>query len=495
MAFKFLILRILALSFGFCSALSHAAPSASSEAMQSAKLPDTVLQALTQAGVSRQHVSIYVQALAAKPSQLPPPLIDFQATQALNPASTMKLVTSYAALGTLGPHYTWKTEVYYDGVVDHGVLQGNLYFKGYGDPQFSQDDFRRLLKRIYDSGIVSIAGDVVIDNTYFASTAPAAGSFDQEPLRAYNATPNAFMVGGKSITFKFDADASQLNIVAEPALPDVKINHQLKVGKGDCNHWRNQLRYAISTLPATQYAAEETTVTLSGIYPKECTDKSLELLVVDENRYHIGLFKLLWRSLGGEFRGGLRLAEVPTHAKKHMQHESKSLAQTLIELNKWSNNLMARQLLLTIGASQHGSPATEQKGMLAVQQWLATQGLIFNELDIENGAGLSRIERISAQHMGQMLVGAYFHPVMPELMGSLPVIGLDGTMRNRLKNSQLARQGHFKTGSLHDVFSIAGYLLSQSGMRYVVVFMTNDAKAMLTKPAQDALLEWVYLQP
>lgn len=458
-------------------------------------LPESVLTALNKAGVSSNNVSVYVQALPAKPAQIKAPLVNFQATQALNPASTMKLVTSYAALALLGPNYSWKTDVYYDGVVDNGVLEGNLYLKGYGDPQFSQDDFQRLLKRVYDSGIVSIAGDVVIDNSYFASTSPHAGSFDNEPLRAYNATPNAFIVGGKSTAFKFDSDTSQVTISAEPALSGLKINHQLKVGKADCNFWRNQLRYTTETTPATQYATEETVVTFSGIYPANCTDKYLELLALDENKYHISLFKVLWRNLGGEFKGGLRLATVPTTATKLTQHYSKSLAQILIDLNKWSNNLMARQLLLTIGANQQGAPATERKGALAIGQWFINQGLKFDELEIENGSGLSRIARISAQHLGEMLVGAYFHPVMPELMGSLPVLGLDGTMRNRLKTSQAVRQGHFKTGSLNNVFSIAGYLLSQTGERYVVVFMTNDAKAALTKPAQDALLEWVYMQP
>jgi serine-type D-Ala-D-Ala carboxypeptidase/endopeptidase (penicillin-binding protein 4) len=458
-------------------------------------LPDTVINALNKAGVSTNNVSVYVQALPAKPSQIKPPLVNFQATQALNPASTMKLVTSYAGLAILGPNYTWKTDVYHDGVVDNGVLEGNLYLKGYGDPQFSQDDFRHLLKRVYDSGIISIAGDVVIDNSYFASTSPHAGSFDNEPLRAYNATPNAFIVNGKSTGFKFDSDTNQVSITAEPAFPSLKINHQLKVGKGDCNFWRNQLRYSTETSPATQYNVEETTVTFNGIYPANCTDKYLELLALDENHYHISLFKNVWRNLGGEFRGGLRLAVVPTSATKLTQHYSKSLAQVLIDLNKWSNNLMARQLLLTIGATQHSAPATEQKGALAIQQWFANQGLKFDELEIENGSGLSRIARISAQRLGEMLVGAYFHPVMPELMSSLPVLGLDGTMRNRLKTSQVLRQGHFKTGSLNNVFSIAGYLLSQTGERYVVVFMTNDTKAALTKPAQDALLEWVYMQP
>ena len=153
---------------------------------------------------------------------------------------------------------------------------------------------------------------------------------------------------------------------------------------------------------------------------------------------------------------------------------------------------MARQFLLTIAAEKVAIPATEENGTLAIKQWLNTQGLQFNELVIENGSGLSRIERISAQHLGQLLTHAYYSPVMPELISSLPIAALDGTMQKRLKSSVVQGRAHLKTGTINGVYTLAGYILGQQGERYVVVFMANDAKAVHTKPAQDALLEWVY---
>lgn len=155
---------------------------------------------------------------------------------------------------------------------------------------------------------------------------------------------------------------------------------------------------------------------------------------------------------------------------------------------------MARQLLLSIAGEKIGAPATEESGAQQVNLWLATLGLNFNELVIENGSGLSRIERISAQHMGQLLVSAYFSPVMPELMSSLPILAVDGTMLKRLQDSQLQGRAHLKTGSISGVSTIAGYMLGSHGQRYVVVFMVNDAKVAMTKPAQDALLTWLYAQ-
>lgn len=452
-------------------------------------LPINVAEALKKIALPESEVSIYVQALAAKPSELNAPLLQHQATKVLNPASTMKLVTSYAALKILGPNYRWKTDIYTDGVLRDGVLNGNLYIKGYGDPSMMVDDFNRLLRTLYNGGIHSINGDLVIDNSYFASVSPPAGKFDNEPLRAYNATPNAFVVNAKTTSFRFDADTSAVNISVEPVMSEIKIVNQLKVKAVDCNAWRSNLTYDVA-----QQNTGNTIVTFSGSYPANCAEKYFELVVLDENAYHLSLFKTLWQSLGGSFNGNVRVQTTPMNALKTMQYESQTLAQILPNMNKWSNNFMARQLLLTIAAEKIGAPATEPNGASAINNWLNSEGLTFNELSIENGSGLSRIGRITPAHMGEMLVNAYYSPVMPELIGSLPISALDGTMQKRLKGSELIGRAHLKTGSLSGVFTLAGYVLAQSGERYVVVFMVNHAKAALTKPAQDALLEWVYLQ-
>ena len=153
---------------------------------------------------------------------------------------------------------------------------------------------------------------------------------------------------------------------------------------------------------------------------------------------------------------------------------------------------MARQLLLTIAAETQGAPATEAKGEAAIKQWLASKNIQADELVIENGSGLSRIERISAAHLGQMLLNAFQSPIMPELMASLSIMGLDGTAQKRLKDSSLAGRAHLKTGSLDGVSAIAGYVLDKNNKRHVLVMMVNHANAAASKNAQDALLESVF---
>jgi len=167
-------------------------------------------------------------------------------------------------------------------------------------------------------------------------------------------------------------------------------------------------------------------------------------------------------------------------------------AELVRDINKFSNNVMARQLFLTLGAEVLKLPGRSDRSTQVLQSWLAEKKLDFPELILENGSGLSRQERISAQHMGRLLLEAWRSAVMPELMSSLPLVAYDGTMRRRLRFESIAGQAHIKTGSLSDARTLAGYVLDQRGQRHVVVLFINHANAAAGQPAQDALLQWVY---
>ena len=160
---------------------------------------------------------------------------------------------------------------------------------------------------------------------------------------------------------------------------------------------------------------------------------------------------------------------------------------------------MARQLLLTLVIEKQSLPATEEKGAQVLKDWMASKNNDAKELVIENGSGLSRTERISAAHLGALLVSAYHSAIMPELMASLPILALDGTLKKRLNDSAIynAIQGraHLKTGSIDGVSAIAGYVLDAKNRRHVLVMLVNNAKAEQSKKAQDALIEWTYNQP
>jgi D-alanyl-D-alanine carboxypeptidase/D-alanyl-D-alanine-endopeptidase (penicillin-binding protein 4) len=457
-----------------------------------AELPDAVAQALSKAGVPQQSVSVFVQAVDQQQ-----PVISHNIGVGLNPASTMKLVTTYAGLELLGPAYHWRTEVYGDGPLHDGVLEGNLIFKGYGDPYFRAEDLWRLLNRLRQAGVRDIRGDLVLDTSYFAPRYDNPGAFDNEPYRAYNAGPSAMLVNLNSTTFRFQPEVHEgglrIAITTDPELAQIHITNELEVSTTTCPGWRSRLDYQVEP-GAVALAEHEVGVTFSGTYYADCGEHSMELSVLSNESYAYNLFRKLWQQLGGSFNGELRHAETPSTAVKLLEQEGLPLAEVVRYINKYSNNVMARQLLLTIAAEGYGLPATEREGELAINAWLAGKGLEFPELFVDNGAGLSRVARISAEHLGQLLLAAYASPVMPELMSSLPILAVDGTLHRRLQDSMAQGSAHIKTGSLDGVCTIAGYVLDENGRRWVVVFLANDARAAYARTAQDALLEWVFGQ-
>ncbi len=449
-----------------------------------AGLPQTVAEALKKAGVPEQNVAVYVQALTDKT-----PILEHNAAQAMNTASVMKVVTTHAALDELTPAYRWKTEIYRDGTLVNWELQGDLIIKGYGDPSFKAQDFWRLLMSLRQAGVKKISGDLHIDKSYFA-VGQTSVNFDTEKWRAYNASPSAFLVNGRTTSFKFNVVDDAVTVLQEFELPEVVVINQMKLVKGAiCGDWRGRMDYAVKPVEG------QVLVTFNGTYPAACGERYLELSVLSDDQYAFFTFRKLWRELGGEFSGGLKVTAKSSTAVKMLEQWSEPLGSVVRDINKWSNNVMAKQLLLTLAAEKVSQPATELGGTEAVKRWLNSKGLQFDELVIENGSGLSRIEQINAAHLGQLLVQAYNSPIMPEMMASLPILALDGTVQQRLKDSVSNGRAHLKTGSINGVSAIAGYVLDANGHRHVLVMMVNHAKASASRAAQDALIEWVHQQP
>lgn len=455
-----------------------------------AELPEPVARALEKTSVPPENVAVYVQQVDAAE-----PAVNHMADQAFSPASVMKVVTTYAALDMLGPAYRWRTGIYYDGVLENGVLDGDLVIKGYGDPYFRAEDLWQLLNYLRQRGIRDIRGDLVLDGTLFQAQNGGPGDFDDEPYRAYNALPSALLVNFKATSLRLVPDPrhKRVQVLPNPEVAEIRIENRLALSAGPCGNWRDALQYKVQPIPsAGGDVPARMLVSLQGSYATACGEQALELSLLDDGTYTLSLFRKLWQQLGGTFFGGVRWQPVPADAVLLAEFRGAPLAEVVRNINKYSNNLMTRQLLLTIAAEYKPLPATEANGVEAVQEWLAAKGMDFPELMMENGSGLSRIARISAAHLGELLLAAYRSPVMPELMSSLPILAVDGTLINRLKKSPAQGRAHIKTGSLEGVRAMAGYLLDAQGRRWVVVFMANHDAAWATGKAQDALIEWAY---
>ena len=406
----------------------------------------------------------------------------------MNPASSMKLVTTYAALELLGPAYRWKTETYAGGPLTGEALHGDLILKGYGDPKLTLENFWLLLRDLRQRGVRDIRGGVLLDQSYFEPTANDPAAFDNEPLRAYNVLPQALQVNFNAIRIRLlpQADSKALRVVADPALSSLKVINSLEMDGAPCGDWREGFATEVTTVGA------ERVLTLRGRFSAACGEKSFNLNLLPNGHYVDSVFRLLWSELGGTLNGSVRAGELPAGAALLARFDSPPLGDTIRDINKFSNNVMARQLFLTLGAEQSGPPATPRKGAEAIENWLASKGLDFPELVLENGSGLSRLERISPRHLGMLLLSASNSPVFGEFESSLPIVAVDGTMKKRLQDHAVAGHAHIKTGSLEGVRSVAGYVFDAKGRRMAVVAMVNHPRAGASRPVLDALLQWVY---
>jgi D-alanyl-D-alanine carboxypeptidase/D-alanyl-D-alanine-endopeptidase (penicillin-binding protein 4) len=457
---------------------------ATNVAAQGSVLPPPVAAALAQAGVPETAVGVYAHEVSAAE-----PFLAVGAERSLNPASVMKLVTTYAALELLGPAYVWPTEVYAAGTLQQEVLTGDLILKGYGDPKLTLENFWLLLKNVRSRGVREIRGDLVLDRRYFSGGEvfdPAR--FDEQPTRPYNTGPDALLVNYKAIRLQFipEPETRSVRITVEPVLPQVAIVNNLKFDPGACGDWVARLKLE------AHGNSQQARFTFNGSYAASCGERARHFSVLGHPQYIHSLFQELWREMGGTLAGGVRDGAAAAGTRPLAVVPSQSLSEIARDINKFSNKVMARHVFLTLGAVGGGVPGTTDKGNRVIRQWLAQKGIAAPELVMENGSGLSRIERISAATMGQLLVNAFRSAVMPELIASMPVVAVDGTMRKRLSGAEVAGQAHIKTGGLSGVRSIAGYVLDAQGRRVAVVLIVNHANAGAAQGAQDALLKWVY---
>jgi serine-type D-Ala-D-Ala carboxypeptidase/endopeptidase (penicillin-binding protein 4) len=402
----------------------------------------------------------------------------------MNPASTMKLATTMAGLELLGPQYVWRTEALATAPLKQGVLDGDLWLRGGGDPRLVIEDIWLLVQRIRGSGVREIRGDLVLDRSAFDVITHDAAAFDGEALRPYNAGPDALLLNYKAVSFHFvaDPDARQVRVFALPALAGMAVPATVKTAEGPCSDWRARLGGDFADPMRPQFR---------GVFPLSCGDKVWHVNLLTPAQYAQALFRQLWEASGGTWRGRARDGVVPADARRIALHESRPLAEVIRDINKFSNNVMARQLFLTIGAETSRQPASMERARRAVGDWLVSRGLDRNEFVLENGAGLSRVERMTAAGVARLLVASFNSPLMPELMASLPIVGVDGTMRKR---PGAAGSAHIKTGLLVDARAIAGYVLAASGRRYAIVALVNHFNAAAAQGALDALLNWVYVQ-
>jgi serine-type D-Ala-D-Ala carboxypeptidase/endopeptidase (penicillin-binding protein 4) len=448
-------------------------------------LPVGVQNVLHVRNVPAESLSIYIADVDTGAT-----VLEWRSDVPRNPASTMKLLTTLVVLDVLGPAYRWRTDVFVAGELKNGRLDGDLAIKGYGDPYLVTERVWQMLRDIRQAGIKEISGDLLLDDSWFDVGDYDPGAFDRQPLRAYNVAPNALMMNFKVVRYWFEPNlvSGGVEVRTDPELDNLRVENRLGLANSSCRGYQRGI-----TITANKSVDE---VTFSGRFPNGCKQYAMDRTALSHNAFAYGLFDSLWHDSGGVFNGGWRNVVVPEDQEPLLSFNSLPLSEVIGRVNKNSNNVMARQLLYTLGAEVKGAPGTEASGRAVISEWLEKNGLASTEISLANGAGLSRETRTTARDMAKMLRFAWQQPYMPEYLASLSLSGLDGTLRRRFTNSSLVGKAHLKTGSMDHVTAIGGYLQSKSGRRYVVVALQNfeDIHRGPGEEVQEALLRWLYQQ-
>lgn len=510
-------------------------------------LPPEVTALLPELTLDPSQVSAYVRRVDAER-----PLLAVGAARARIPASTIKLVTSIAALDLLGPEYRWRTEVLIDGDIIAGTLEGDIAIKGYGDPYLGTEAFAGLIRAVRAKGIRHIAGDVILDNSHLTAPTAVRGDFDGAAQRSYNALPAALSLNRQvtDIVLYPDRARGGVGVYTDPPLSHLTIendaelvqapcrgrDHRLSVrfsqpaaasaadtvaaadtsgsgtpGAGDIGPPEPPPAQTLALTAATPAAAAATPaapgqtaaaapaapkLTITGSFASDCAEERIPRLILSPEQHAAGAFDALWREAGGTIDGHVLAASAPAAAEIFHSADSQPLHMVLRRINKSSDNLMARLVFLALGAEHAGAPGSKVKARAALDVWLAERGFSFSELMVDNGSGLSRDTRIAAASLGELLAWAYHQPWMPELMASMAIMGVDGTLTKRMQSEPIAGRAHMKSGTVRDASCIAGYVLDQDGRRWVVVALVNARPgqrlaAWHGHAVHHALLRWL----
>ena len=467
-----LAVRLFRIAVAALLSLSLAQPAAAQES----RLPKSVAALIKKSGVPLKNIGLAIRRIGDER-----PLVWHGADRMFNPASVAKVATTYAALDILGPDHRWETSFARVGEVKGGVLNGDLHFVGGGDPRLTAERFLFMLSDLRERGIQNIRGALVVDDSFFAAPPHDPAKFDGKRFKPYNVGPGAAAVNLKTHRVVVYPDGKKVAVRLEPPSAHVEIVNKLRPGRGRCRNWRRTARDSLRDDGARAVLA------MKGTYPLRCGEQSFYASPLSHAAYAAGVFGAMWRQLGGEWSGEWRRGTTPPDAATIATHESPPLSEAVKMMNKHSSNLIARNIFLSLSPN---APRNLDRARSALDESLANAGA--GGGFVENGSGLSRLTRMTPAQLARLLESAWRGPARAEMASSLPIVGVDGTMKRRLRGHGLEGAGRFKTGSLNNVKSVAGYAVDSRGREFIFVCLINWRNAAAARRLQDSLLKWAH---
>ena len=390
------------------------------------------------------------------------------------PASNEKIITSVSALSLLGNDYRFKTEFYSGGGISNGVLHGGLYIKGYGDPTLSEPHLGYIVFQLKQRGVKEIKGKFVVDDSYFGQNKYAKGWKEEWRDDFYSPAISALSFNYNIIELKVYASKSgnRPAVKIEPAGSNIKvINQAVTSGK------KGALK--------TTWQNDETIVLSGRIRPKATV--TLKIPVLNPALFTGNVIKNAIQEAGIKVSGPVVADRVPRWANVIYTHYSDPLSSVIVEYNKNSVNIIGENLMKTLGAQYKGVPGTWDKGSMVISQFLNEVG-IKNGFKVVDGSGLSLLNRVSPETLTDVLSYAYADKaIYGDFLESLPVAGIDGTLKKRFRNSAVQGRVRAKTGYLKNVRALSGYVFTKNGDILVFSILSNGF-GWKTKELQNDLL-------
>ena len=397
----------------------------------------------------------------------------FHDAQPLHPASVNKLFTSYAALKVLHPSFQFHTQIFAEGALKGGVLKGNLFVKGFGDPNLVSEQLWRLVNDLRRTGLKRVEGNLIVDSSFFGQS----GTPETRPSylrdQAYNSP-----IGALSFNFNTtsifvlpgDTVGALPRVYVDPENPYVDVVNQAKTTAEGVNHLH------VSRLKYVPGDAGDT-VLLRGTIPVSSPETVYYRNIVNPALYTGHMLTTFLSDRHITILGNVVEGTVPEHAQLLLDFKSRPLTQLVEDMNKFSNNFMADQLFFRVGAEIYSPPASLSKGQQAMIKVLTEAGLAASEFHIEDGSGLTRHTAVSARAITELLWRAHHDVTLgPEFEASLSLAQEDGTARKRFIGAEVAGKLRVKTGTMDGISALAGLCTNQAKETYLFSIVLNDRR-------------------
>ena len=396
-------------------------------------------------------------------------LVEIRGDQQFIPASNQKLITTASALRYLGPDFRFPTELYTNGKIENGIINKDLYIKGFGNPKLVTEEMWLLANQLRNLPTRIVQGDIITDDSYFDDKRRIKSWKEKSRPQAYNAPLGA-------LSFNFNTVRAMVRpapnagdkpiVVMDPETAYIKVSNRAKtVPRGR----RNGL--IVNRLEREGFDQ----ITLTGKIRKNAPRAKYYLNITDPLIYAGTVFKEFLKRAGVEVRGNVRRGKIPDGIRRIVRHQSEPLSLIVRGLNKFSNNFTAEQLVKTLAVHKYGEPGTSFNGVKVISDYMESLGFGVDNFKIVDGSGLSHENRLSPNQIVAVLLDMYRdQSVYPEYIASLAVMGLDGSTVDRLSNIPEASRARVKTGTLEKVSALSGYLQSLDGEHIAFSILMND---------------------